>query len=317
MSDANYYASLTPKPIKKRGAGIVILIASLLVVVPVVIYEIPREHARWYQAAAQQYLDDENFNQALQQIGRAIALDPHQYAFYLLQSRIYEKRFTTKKGASSEQDLKHAIDGIVRARKEATQDQQQLFVELQAADFAHTIGLWKEAAERYKKVLEMMTLGNYIRAQMLNGYAYNAALANIELDTALADINEAFDLISGDRRIDKEEMADAKSMMLDTRAYVHYRRGEYTAALEDIEQSLQLFEVMKSKRLRSADIDLVRAVEVRQKKNEIKRTWAVMLYHRMLINDVLGLEQPQRLQIVAHDEAVIRDLGFSPGQDLY
>jgi len=317
MSDANYYASLTPKPVKKRGARIVILISSLLVVVPVIIEEIPREQARWYQAAAQQSLDAENFDLALQQVGRAIALDPHQYAFHLLQSSIFEKRFKAKKSKSPDQDLTKALDCIARARKEATRDLQQLAVEFHAADFAHSVAHWKEAADQYKKILDIMTLSNYGRAQMLNGYAYNAALANVDLDTALSDVNEALDLITGDRRLDKDTLADGKSSILDTRAYVRYRRGEYTLALEDIEQSLQLFGSVKGKKLLSADNDLVRAVDVKQMKYEIIHTWAVMLYHRMLINDVLGIEQPQRRQIVASDEEAIKDLGFTPGPHLY
>jgi hypothetical protein len=37
----------------------------------------------------------------------------------------------------------------------------------------------------------------------------------------------------------------------------------------------------------------------------------------MLINEELGLQEPQRFQIAAKDEGQIKALGYTPGPDLY
>jgi tetratricopeptide (TPR) repeat protein len=317
MSSANYYASLTPKPAKKRGAWIVIFITSLLVVVPVVIKEIPREHARWYQAAATEYLERGQFDSALQQVGRALELDPEQYRTYLLQARIYEKRYTTTDSKSSADDLARAFDCIALARNKAAQEGQQLIVELHAAELAHNVKRWKVAADHYKNILDTITVNTYLRAQMLNGYAYNAALANVDLDAALADIEEALDLVSDQRGLGKDDLADAKASFLDTRGYIHYRRGEYSPAIADIEQSLKLFEPVKDKKLEKAKGNLVRAHEIQRVKDEINRAWAVMLYHRALVNEVLAVDEPERILVVVQDLARIKALGQTPGTDLY
>lgn len=316
MSNANYYASLTPKPAKKRGAWMVILVTSLLVVVPVVIKEIPREHARWHQAAAREYLQQEKFDLALQQVERAIELDKLLYTSYLLRAKIYKERYKSKEGDGLLENMEHAFDSINRAKALAPPEQLRI-VEVQRADMAHELGLWKVAASEYKRILQAANFNIPARAHLLNGSAYNSALANIDLDTALADIEEALDLVSDYRGLGKETLQEIRASCLDTRGYIHFQRGEYRLALEDSEQSIQLFEPLRKKNLEDADNNVVRASERKKTKADINRTWAVLLYHRKLVNDMLAGEEPHRLDYVAEDEAAIKALGFEVGPHLY
>ncbi|HEX3998154.1 MAG TPA: hypothetical protein VHX65_06360 [Pirellulales bacterium] len=65
------------------------------------------------------------------------------------------------------------------------------------------------------------------RAETLNGRAYMRALANLELDRALEDVDESLRIVPGDANV------------IDTRAYVLFRLGKYDQARKDIDDAIR------------------------------------------------------------------------------
>jgi hypothetical protein len=95
--------------------------------------------------------------------------------------------------------------------------------------------------------------------------------------------------------------------MLDTRGYIHFRRGDLTAAEADLnlavdrtEQDYQGEERTRHRR------------EFNQPLDRLRKSLAVIRYHRALVFDALG--QSKKAEA---DRRRVRELGFAPAPSLF
>ncbi len=142
-------------------------------------------------------------------------------------------------------------------------------------------------------------------ATVLNGLAYARALANIELDEALRDVNRAL------------ELTGKQAALLDTRGYIHFRRGAFESARADLNEAISLLEAEQSAggsqgKTKSRETTHEDPREERRLKKERDHTLAVLLYHRLLILNELEAEVEADM-----DRKRIVELGFEPSEKLF
>jgi tetratricopeptide (TPR) repeat protein len=108
--------------------------------------------------------------------------------------------------------------------------------------------------------------------------AYAKAIGNVDLESALQEINEALN-------------SDKNAAYLDTRGFIYYRMGKYDLALNDLDPAVK--EVEGDLHLLHAHADLerraapdIRVYEIQFRKDN--EPVAVMRYHRALVHEKLG-----------------------------
>jgi tetratricopeptide (TPR) repeat protein len=148
------------------------------------------------------------------------------------------------------------------------------------------------------------TTGIPSRAGALNGLAYGRAIANKEISQGLRAADEAL-------RFQPDSPA-----ILDTRALLRYRQGDYVAALEDLERAIAtLVRDGELPRKLAGQEHLVRlsGESLRDAVTQDKRNRAVFYYHRALVLDKLD-----RSDDAANDRARARKLiGREPDELLF
>jgi tetratricopeptide (TPR) repeat protein len=163
-----------------------------------------------------------------------------------------------------------------------------------AGRHAEAIADWQEI------VRQMEDEGPQSQAQALNGLAYARAVAQVDLDTALADVNRALELNTS---------AYAAPAYMDTRGYIHYLQGRYDRALNDLNPAvLGMEQVLAPTNGRSR---LVAGPQFHDLSNE--RGIAVVRFHRALVLLALGREKEAEV-----DLARVRELiGGEPDESLF
>jgi len=170
--------------------------------------------------------------------------------------------------------------------------------------------------------------------QSLNQLAYARALAKTDLDKALADIDEAIDLVPNADKPAKSTQLERtayyeKGLFLDTRGYIHYLQGDYPAALDDLTEALKRAGVQPTPKpsaaaksdaavksdgavksdATAADSGLVAGDSAAAR----ARGAAVIYYHRSLVLDALD-----RKVEAARDRYIARQLiGREPDETLF
>ncbi len=268
----------------------------LLVFGPVTVRELPHELGRWYFAAAVSALDSSRLEQASHWIERALEINPAQLDYVLLQAEIL---FRTGRLDLCEQVLDRAIH-IARP-------EQRLQVYLVRSDLHLKMHRWRAAVHDWENIASLaqlphLTLRAPPKHSLLNSLAYMRALANENLDQALEEINLAL----------TQESDNAA--YLDTRGYIYYRLGLYNKALADLNRAVELAQEERSRQefqlqqLRDLRVD-PRAID--RQLSEVRRSYAVILYHRALVQDLFDAARAQQ------DYWEIQTLGFTPGPDLF
>lgn len=168
--------------------------------------------AAYYRDRAQAYAATGKMDLGMVDMDRALALDPNDGA--LLVSRGYI-RFGRKDRAGAQADA----DAAVRALPPSS-----LGV-LPLANLFEQLGQPARAIPLYDGVIATHRNDAKLGA-MLNGRCWVRALANIDLDKALADCNGAI------------KRNGALPQILDSRALVQFRRGDRIAALADYNAAL-------------------------------------------------------------------------------
>jgi tetratricopeptide (TPR) repeat protein len=190
--------------------------------------------------------------------------------------------------------------------------------------FMQTAGEHQRAVEDWKKIdRESQRTGDPDRATALNGLAYAQALAEVDIDKALDNVNEAL------------ELAPGNSAILDTRGFLLYLKGgssSLAAALKDMNLAVEdmdrrvggskrdtnesnkaadKFSLLQSrpKTLREAlpNSDPITARE------SALRSAAVLHYHRALIFEALG----RTAGAEADREAARKLIGKEPDETLF
>ncbi|GIW92966.1 MAG: hypothetical protein KatS3mg110_1007 [Pirellulaceae bacterium] len=272
------------------------LVFATLVFGPVVKREFPRELARWHLAAAHVALDASQYDEALRLVNRALELAGPRPEYLLLRAEIYLRCGEQDR---CEEDLDRAV--------EAAPPQEKIYVYQQRANLHLEMQRWSAAVRDWEAIEQLAQRPEYEQPAVpfhviWNSLAYMRALANQELDKALEEINLAL-----------AQQPD-NAAYLDTRGYIYYRLGHYNKALADLERAVELAhkewrELEKQlQQLRDLRVD-PRPID--RQRVELRRNYAVILYHRALVHDLFDEAK------ATQDYEEIRQLGFSPGPDLF
>lgn len=177
-------------------------------------------------------------------------------------------------------------------------------------DWKHTITAQKKRIDESRKISRPKPNDKRRQdAMLLNQEAYGKAVANLSLDTALQEINEAIDLY-------RNAKVAVPPEQIDTRAWVLYRLGEYERALENIElvtdpEVLKLpswEQFLEDNKWQATDI---RGLKVLYR-DSVQRNYAVMLYHHAEILTALEREEE-----ATEYYQRIKTLGYEPNHHLF
>jgi tetratricopeptide (TPR) repeat protein len=257
------------------------------IAIPMVMYWLPSEQAKWRIAAAQAKWLDNDMAGALQVLEAAgddfpdnLAILQQRIAFYL-EAKQYDKALA---------DAERIVSLSNNSPQALTYQSQVL----------HHLGRHDEAVVICEEVLRLADeewVGS--KATALNALAYAQALGDVKLDEALLHINEAI------------RLAGDNLAMLDTRGFVHLRRGDTESARHDIKRSVEQMEQFVALR-EIQRLTLVRSYQSESERVSDHQTLAVLLYHRSLVYDELGMEDKARV-----DRARVRELGYEPNDELF
>ena len=201
-------------PKRRRIAGLVWLVL-LAMIISTAITQGPREVGRWHLAKAIKLRGEGDNEGAYQELAAAIKGLPDRPEL-VLQRAEWE---------IDDGDKEKALADIDKCLEKAGNELQWLQVH---SLFLQNSGEFKRAVEDWKKIEKFSKRsGSPPRASALNGLAYAQALANDELDEALANVNQAL------------ELKPNEAALLDTRGFVLYRRGEYEEALKDMDGAVK------------------------------------------------------------------------------
>ena len=264
----------------------VILGAISLVAIPIASVWLPQEIARWHEAAAADKSLDDDFDGAIESIDRALHWNPDRRELLIYRAR-YQLDQDNPRGALD--DLNQLIQAEPRL-------EPAYMLRSQACQ---SLGRYQAAVDDWKRIRALQVQqGQALSPIVRNGLAYARALAGIELDEAMKDINIALEVYPG------------QAALLDTRGFVALQAGDAERALDDLDQAVRV-----------AEDDLQEGVEAqptydvryhRQEEENRKREVAVLRYHRALAYQELG-----RTKEAEQDLSRVRELGFEPGESLF
>jgi tetratricopeptide (TPR) repeat protein len=270
------------------GAAVIAVIV-VAIVGPLIYLNLPAEINRWRIASADEKRLNGDMAGAIQDLDQAIQRSPEdvQLIFKRAQWQVQAENY-----AAALEDC----NLLLRLRPT---DFQAFILRSQVYQY---LGRHAEALADCKAIMELdiaqTTTG---RPHMLNLYAYARALANIELEDGLKDIDEAL------RR------AGEGHEMLDTRGFLYYRQGDYERALNDLNRSVvnanEDYELLRkaTKEMRSQD-----PRELKQLTHGYAKALAVILYHRGLVHQARGDKEAAET-----DFQRVRELGFEPNEKLF
>jgi tetratricopeptide (TPR) repeat protein len=296
-------------------------IPLLLILGGIAITQAPREVGRWKLAAALDLRAEGKKDAAYAQLEEAMRWFPEN-PLLLLQRADWKLE---------DGDKEEALADAEKMLAKAGNSYTWLLVH---SHFLQTAGEFERAVEDWKRIdRESRRTGTPDRVRALNGLAYARALANIEIEEGLENVNEA---LERDARENPDDQL-GKAALLDTRAYLLYLKGgssSLTIALKDMNEAVESMRQMavgvqtlpktgKSKmdRLRllqsypkswreatlNAESDPVTKFE------SARRTVAVMHYHRALIFEALGRKDGAEVD----REAARKLIGREPDETLF
>ena len=283
-------AGAPSSPRRGRWAGrLAILIAVLITLGPVLYFGLPTEVARWHVAAATEMWLDGKKQEALARLDVALRWAGDNAAVYVCRAD----------WMLEDEQFQKALEDYDRA---LAVEPDHLWALIQRSEVLQHLGRHAEAIQDWKKLVERhQSASAEQRAVFLNGLAYAQSLDNAkkpELDKALENIIQALNLAGQD------------PAMLDTRGYVHYRRGNLEAAQADLNLAVTGMETQNKELEQTRQYTDRR--EFAQQLKKSRKSLAVIRYHRALVYDALG--KPKEAEA---DRRRVRELGFVPGPSLF
>jgi tetratricopeptide (TPR) repeat protein len=270
------------------AVGIVLLVIGGLTL-PLLRESGPPTLADWYRQRAEQRYGSGDLSGALDDLDRAIDWHPERADFYFLR-------------------------GIYRLDDHDTEG----FLEMSLADFDEALRIDpKNGRFHHGRSLPLLRLGRHrealdavdrymefdplVDAVPFNRRAYARALAEMELEEGLADVEEAI-----------KRGGTRNHAFLDTRGYLLYLLGRYDSALDDLNEAIGLAERRRQAVSRLLDDA---HVEPGEKSFEIKRMdhdLAVLHHHRGLIHQKLDNKPQAKEDLDRGDE-----LGYDPDKGVW
>ncbi|HPM81788.1 MAG TPA: hypothetical protein PLF81_13865, partial [Candidatus Anammoximicrobium sp.] len=277
-------------PPRGRWAGrLAISVALLISLGPVLYFGLPDEVAKWHVAAATEMRLDGKRQEALTRLDAALRWARSGAAIYvcradwMLEDELFQK----------------ALEDYDRA---LALEPDHLSALIQRCEVFQHLGRHAEAIRDWKKLMDRhQSAPAEQRAVFLNGLAYAQSLDNgksPELDKALENITQALNLVG------------QNAAMLDTRGYIHYRRGNLAAAIVDLNLAVQRME-QEHKEMQQTR-QYVDRREFERELQKSRKSLAVIRYHRAVVFDALG--KPTEADA---DRQRVRELGFAPGPSLF
>jgi tetratricopeptide (TPR) repeat protein len=277
---------------KKRGGQAAWLVRALLLVsamgliIGAGIKAIGPDHiADFYRQRSADRFDNNDLEGALADIERATAWKPDSI------NLLYQRAFLREKV--------HDLDGSL--------DDYNRILELNST---HVAALASRSSvhqrlERHREAIDDVTraiqLSHNNNHMLLNHRAYTRAIANLELEEALVDIQQAIDLVGRD-----------EAAYLDTRGYIYYLLDRHDEALKDLDRAVQLAALHRKQELQTAAARRYSRGRVARLEKRHNEHEAVMVYHRGLVHEQLGnTEQAEA------DKRRGLDLGFNPAEGVY
>lgn len=176
-----------PNPTDRLGRTasqlVVVAAAVMLVVVPVLVTEMPREVARWYAAAADEMQLENKLDAATAYVGKAITWDPDDLSLYHQRAKI---ELQAKQWTAALQDC----DRVRQLDPESSE-----VPAIRIAALQH-LGRHAEGIAEAKRVVRLSDEDDPAqRSAALNTLAYTRAVANRELQEGLEDAEQAIRLL--------------------------------------------------------------------------------------------------------------------------
>jgi len=310
-------AAQAPPGRRKRWLWPLLLFAGLFAVlwIPVV-----RPHARdvvtrWHALAAEHYLAQNDLDAARDSAEQAVA-----WAAKSLPNGDFAAALEKPESALAEAPL---LGVALRLRGEVSLARDEL--ERSLADYNTLVSFNPHLAAAYRgRAVVLQRLGRHREAiddttrsvellpdgdsDALNARAYTRALANLELEEALLDVERALTELP-QRPLDIAETSDFVNTIrivntIDTRGYVRYLLGDYRPALVDMDDALRAFEPVWEQAQQPSV-----APRLRQ---GLQHSLAVMHQHRGLIHEKLGNAAEARVDLQRAQE-----LGYDPEKGVY
>lgn len=210
-------------------------------------------------------------------------------------------------GAASFHDLR----GVIRLEAGQLEESLRDFNKLLdiSPDYAHGYmrrSLVYQRLNRHDEAIADLTraieLSSDAESSPWNARAYARAIANVELDAALADVEKALTLLKNKRpTMTSDEYNESLAAFLDTRGYLYYLLDRYEEGLADMDEALRLAE----EAVPAADAADRRTLQYRTRKWE--ENLSVMYHHRGLIHEKLGNAEQAARDLKRGDE-----LGYNP-----
>src|SRR5262245_9359426 len=203
------------QPSRRRQIFGLVWLVVMAMIISTAITQGPREVGRWHLAKAIKLRGQGDKEGAYEESAAAIKGLPDRPEL-VLQRAEWEIDDGDKEGALADID---------KCLEKAGNELEWMQVH---SLFLQNSGEFKRAVEDWKKIEKFSKRsGSPPRASALNGLAYAQALANVELNEALANINQAL------------ELAANEPALLDTRGFVLYRRGEHDEALKEMDRAVK------------------------------------------------------------------------------
>jgi tetratricopeptide (TPR) repeat protein len=287
--DSPVLAQLADKPRRRLHTGLTLALLIFGVFVGAAIYfALPGELVRWKIAAADEKRLSGDLPGAIADLD--LALQRHPDNVQLLSKRA--------EWHLEQENYDAALEDCNRLIELRPNDAQRYILR---TEIYHFRGEHRRAVEDWKHIMEMGVARNtQARANLLNGFAYARALANIELDEALVDIDEAM------RR------SGEAYYMLDTRGFLFYRIGDYKRALSDLDRAVENAEEDYEATGATRGFGSPDPREREQQAQQVARNFAVIVYHRGLVHEALGDDEAAEA-----DFRRVRELGFTPDERLF
>lgn len=155
------------------------------------------------------------------------------------------------------------------------------------------------------------------RAELLNQIAYARAIAGVDLDKALENIDESLEIYQSSA-IQVPTQVDSYLIQLrDTRGFILFRLGKTEKAREEFDLIwLEFEDWFKEEQQRLAEKKRQR-IDIRHFKGDqltLLRSLAVIMYHRSL---VLNSDDKKEAREIRDLEKRIKALNFTPGPGLF
>jgi tetratricopeptide (TPR) repeat protein len=261
-----------------------------IVLVPLLYHALPREIDRWHMALAIERRLEGDLEGAVRSLSRVLENSPTNDE--LLRQRA-EWRLELR-------DLEAALADVTRALELNPRAGSGYFLRSQ---IYQRLDRHDEALADWATLAEGNSAFGLTPATILNGRAYARAVAGVELDEALSDVQQAIQL-SGD-----------DPALLDTRGFIHLLRGDTERALDDMNRAVERAERNHQLMIEALNVGRPPVLDLREFKLTVAKhanNVAVLRYHRALVYDGLG-----EVDKAEADRRRVRELGFEPNEDLF